>query len=70
VFEYDQRQPGYFEIQIVMYKYLLQSVDGIQWFGITALLIFFSAFCIAFFRAYFMSKKADMDYMANMPLED
>ena len=53
-----------------MYKYLLQSVDGIQWFGIVALLIFFTTFCIAFFRAYFRSNKADNDYLANLPLED
>jgi hypothetical protein len=53
-----------------MYKYLLQSVDGIQLFGITALLIFFTAFCVAFFRAFFLSRKSDMDYMAQLPLED
>jgi cbb3-type cytochrome oxidase subunit 3 len=53
-----------------MYKYLLQSVEGIQVFGIAALLIFFTAFCFAFFRAFFLSRKSDMEYMAKMPLED
>ncbi|MBU6340710.1 MAG: CcoQ/FixQ family Cbb3-type cytochrome c oxidase assembly chaperone [Bacteroidetes bacterium] len=53
-----------------MYKYLLQSVDGIQWFGISALLIFFTAFCVAFLRAYFLSNKADLDHLASLPLED
>lgn len=53
-----------------MYKYLLQSVDGIQWFGIAGLLIFFGAFCFAFFRAYFLSDKKDMDYMSQLPLDE
>ncbi len=52
-----------------MYKYLLESVDGIQWFGIGSLLIFFFTFCFAAIRA-FLSKKEDMERMANMPLED
>ncbi len=52
-----------------MYKYLLQSVEGIQWFGIVTLLLFFSTFCIASIRA-FLSRKEDMQEMANLPLED
>lgn len=52
-----------------MYKYLLQSVDGIQWFGIVTLLLFFGTFCIASIRA-FLSRKEDMRQMANLPLED
>ncbi len=52
-----------------MYKYLLESVDGIQWFGIGSLLLFFCTFCFVAIRA-FISKKEDMDRMANMPLED
>jgi Cbb3-type cytochrome oxidase component FixQ. len=52
-----------------MYKYLLQSVDGIQWFGIGALLLFFITFCVVAIRAFF-SKKEDMERMANIPLED
>lgn len=52
-----------------MYKYLLQSVEGIQWFGIATLLLFFSAFCIAAIRAFF-SGKEEMQHMANLPLED
>jgi hypothetical protein len=52
-----------------MYKYLLQSVEGIQWFGIVTLLLFFSIFCIAAIRA-FLSRKEDMRQMAKMPLED
>jgi hypothetical protein len=52
-----------------MYKYLLQSVDGIQWFGIGTLLLFFGTFCLAVIRA-FLARKVEMDRMANMPLED
>jgi cbb3-type cytochrome oxidase subunit 3 len=52
-----------------MYKYLLQSVDSIQWFGIGSLLLFFITFCVVAIRA-FLSKKEEMDRMANMPLED
>ena len=52
-----------------MYKYLLQSVEGIQWFGIGTLLLFFSTFCFIVIRA-FISKKEMMDYMAQKPLED
>ena len=52
-----------------MYKYLLQSVDGIQWFGIGSLLLFFCTFSVVAIRA-FLSKKEDMDRMAHLPLED
>ncbi|MFN0213900.1 MAG: hypothetical protein ACKVT2_06555 [Saprospiraceae bacterium] len=52
-----------------MYKYLLQSVEGIQWFGIATLLLFFCTFSFAAIRA-FIFKKEEMDRMAKMPLED
>ena len=52
-----------------MFKYLLQSVEGIQWFGITALLIFFGTFCFALVRVFF-TKKSNLDEMANLPLKD
>lgn len=52
-----------------MYKYLLESVEGIQWFGIATLLLFFGTFCIAVLRALF-TKKKQSQYMANLPLED
>lgn len=52
-----------------MYKYLLQSVEGIQWFGIITLLLFFGTFCFAAIRA-FISRKEEMQHMANLPLED
>ena len=52
-----------------MYKYLLQSVDGIQVFGIGTLLLFFGTFCVASIRA-FLSRKEETERMAHMPLED
>jgi cbb3-type cytochrome oxidase subunit 3 len=52
-----------------MYKYLLQSVEGVQWFGIGSLLLFFITFCTIAIRA-FIAKKEDMDRMARLPLED
>lgn len=52
-----------------MVKYLLESVEGVQWFGIGSLLIFFCTFCFAAIRA-FISKKDEMDRMAQLPLED
>ncbi len=52
-----------------MYKYLLQSVDGVQWFGIASLLLFFCTFSVVAIRTVF-SKKEDMDRMAHLPLED
>lgn len=52
-----------------MYKYLLESVDGVQWFGVTALLIFFFTFCAALFRVFF-SNKAELDAVARLPLDE
>ncbi|MCS7037408.1 MAG: hypothetical protein RMJ33_03490 [Saprospiraceae bacterium] len=52
-----------------MYKYLLQSVEHINWFGITALLIFFSVFCFVLLRVFFI-KKSSWDAKARIPLED
>jgi hypothetical protein len=52
-----------------MYKYLLQSVEGIHWFGITTLVLFFTVFCTAAIRA-FLFKKEDMRRMADLPLEN
>ena len=52
-----------------MYKYLLQSVDGIQWFGIATLLLFFGTFCVAIIHTA-LTKKKQAQYMANLPLED
>jgi len=52
-----------------MYKYLLQSVEGIQWFGIIALLIFFGTFMFAVVRVFF-SKKKNWEAESRLPLDD
>lgn len=52
-----------------MFKYILQSADGIQWFAVAALLIFFGAFCVALFKT-FASRKEEMDRIARIPLDD
>ncbi len=52
-----------------MYKYLLESVEGIQWFGISSLILFFCVFCFAAIYAL-KSDDAEIDHMANLPFED
>jgi len=52
-----------------MYKYILQSVEGIQLFGISAFLIFFATFLVVVYRAV-RSSKTEMDHAAHLPLED
>ncbi len=52
-----------------MYKYLLQSVDHINAFGILALCIFFGVFCIALLKV-FLGKKSTFEQQAHLPLED
>ncbi len=52
-----------------MYKYLLQSVEDVNWFGITALLIFFGVFCAVLVRVFF-TKKSTWEAKARIPLED
>ena len=52
-----------------MYKYLLQSVDGIQSFCILTMVLFFSVLFIAAISA-FLGNKEEMNRMAEMPLRD
>ncbi len=52
-----------------MYKYILQSVEGIHWFDVVPTVLFFTAFTVASLMAFF-SRKADMDRIARLPLED
>lgn len=52
-----------------MYKYILQSVEGIQWFGIASFLIFFGTFCVALIRTW-RGKKSEFDRQSRLPLED
>ena len=52
-----------------MYKYILESVNGVEWFGISALLLFFLTFCTVAIRAVLSGKQSN-ERMANMPLDD
>jgi cbb3-type cytochrome oxidase subunit 3 len=52
-----------------MYKYILQSVDNINWLAVASLVVFFVIFVVSALWA-FMSKKEFVDKMAQMPLDD
>ncbi len=52
-----------------MYKYILQSVENINWLAVGALLVFFLIFLISALWA-FMGSKEYMDKMSKMPLEE
>lgn len=52
-----------------MYKHILQSVEGLNWFDIVPTVLFFTAFVIASLIALF-SKKSELDRVARLPLED
>lgn len=52
-----------------MYKYLLESIDGIHWFGTFALVLFFLVFCAAIWRS-FSKNPEELRRMAALPLED
>ncbi len=52
-----------------MYKYILRSVEGVNWFDIGPTVFFFFAFCAVCVMAIF-SKKSEMDRAARLPLED
>lgn len=52
-----------------MYKYLLESVDQINWLAIGPLLLFFVFFCVIVYRAIKL-KKEHSEHMAQLPLED
>ncbi|MCB0520068.1 MAG: CcoQ/FixQ family Cbb3-type cytochrome c oxidase assembly chaperone [Lewinellaceae bacterium] len=52
-----------------MYKYILQSVENINWLAVASLIIFFVIFVVSALWA-FMSKKEFIDKMANLPLDN
>lgn len=51
-----------------MYKYILQSVENINWLAVASLLIFFVIFVVSALWA-FVGKKEFMDKMSNLPLD-
>lgn len=52
-----------------MYKHLLKTVDGLEWFAILPLLLFFITFCVVVLMVFFRDKKQEAA-MAHLPLED
>ena len=50
-------------------KYLLESIEGLNWLTIIPLVFFFCLF-IAIVYVTFIKKKSFNDYMANLPLDD
>jgi hypothetical protein len=52
-----------------MAKYILENIEGVQWFGITSLLIFFLFFTSVFFYVL-LKKKSDYSEVERLPLED
>lgn len=51
-----------------MYKYILESVNQINWLAIIPLLIFFIFFSVTIIRVIRKDKKF-IDKMGNLPLE-
>ena len=50
-------------------KYLLESIEGLNWLAIVPL-VFFFIFFIAIVYVTFIRKKSFNDYMSNLPLDD
>lgn len=52
-----------------MYKYLLQSVENLNWLAVFSLVLFFTIFMGM--TIWIMTRKNDyLDKMSNLPLED
>ena len=51
-----------------MYKYILESVDKINWLGIIPLLLFFTVFVLTFINVMRKDKQY-IDKMSNLPLD-
>ena len=51
-----------------MYKYILESVSGINWMGVLPLIIFFIFFVITLVRV-FKTDKEDIRKLENLPFE-
>ena len=52
-----------------MYKYILQSIENINWLAIGPLLIFFAFFLFVTVTTL-LKKKSFIDHMGNLPLLD
>jgi hypothetical protein len=52
-----------------MYKYILQSVENINWLAVTTLVLFFSIFVVTTI-SIITRKKDYIDKMSRLPLDD
>ncbi len=52
-----------------MYKYILESVENINWLAIVPLIIFFLFFTVTIILVM-RKKKSFIDKMGNLPLEE
>lgn len=50
-------------------KYLLESIEGLNWLTIVPLVFFFVLFIVIVIVTY-TKRKSFNEYMANLPLED
>lgn len=53
-----------------MYKYILQSLDNIQWMGITPLVLFFVLFVVIILNTWHKKNREIMNHMSALPLEE
>jgi len=51
-------------------KYLLESIEGLNWLAIVPLVVFFILFIVLVYLTYNKNRKSYNDYMANLPLEE
>jgi len=60
---------NFYSTIIGMYKYILESVENLNWLAVVSLVLFFSIFVVS--TIWIMTRKKDfIDKMSNMPLED
>jgi cbb3-type cytochrome oxidase subunit 3 len=52
-----------------MYKYILESVNNVNWLAIIPLIIFF-IFFVSMFIYVVRTKKSHLDKMSNLPLSN
>jgi len=49
-------------------KYILESIEGLNWLAIVPMLLFFVLFIVIIYLTY-SKRRSFNDYMANLPLD-
>jgi hypothetical protein len=52
-----------------MIKEILSHINGIEFFGVTQLLIFFSVFCLIIYKVWKLDRTV-VQYVERLPLEE